>query len=98
MDKSELAMLRAEQASQVLNNPVFEQAFADIEAAIFKAWKELNPSDERRSEYSRDLHRMLRAAEHLKKCLAEHITTGKLAKHAIEGRRNLIGKRALFDK
>jgi hypothetical protein len=81
----------------VVNNPLFDDAFSSTRAAIMEAWAGLNPSDEKRSEYSQDLHRMLRALDKVKLCLTEHITTGKLAKHTIEGRKNLLGKRVLFD-
>jgi hypothetical protein len=91
-------MLRGEQAQQVISNPLFEEAFASTRSAIMEAWAGLNPSDEKHSEYSRDLHRMIRALDKVKHCLVEHITTGKLAKHAVEGKRNLLGRRALFDK
>jgi hypothetical protein len=92
MDVHEQKMVRAEQANQVLNNPLFEQAFTETRLAVMNAWAALSPNDERRSEYSADLHRMLRALDHVKVCLVEHITTGKLAEHQIKAKRNMFGR------
>jgi hypothetical protein len=93
MDKQELAAIRGEQASQIINNPLFEQAFKDTRQAIMEAWAGLNSSDERKTEYSQDLHRMVKCLGRVEKCLKEHITTGRLATVEIEGKRNLFGKR-----
>jgi hypothetical protein len=92
MDKAEEQILRAEQALQVLNNPLFELAFKETRQGILEAWARLDSGDERKREYSQDLHRMVRALDRVEKCLKEHITTGKLARADIEGKRNLLGR------
>lgn len=97
MDKTEQAIRRAEQAQQVLNNPLFDAAFKDTEAGIVEAWKKLNPSEARVSEYAADLHRMTRCLERVRKCLVEHITTGKLAQENLKSKRNLFGKKVGID-
>lgn len=91
MDRQE-AIHRAESAQQVLNNPLFKQAFSDTRLGIMEAWAKLNSSDERKGEYSQDLHRMIRCLDRVEKCLKEHISTGKLAAKELEGKRNLLGQ------
>jgi hypothetical protein len=81
---------RAEQAIQVLNNPLFVSAFKETRQAIMEAWAKLDSNSERKGEYSQDLHRMIRALDRVEKCLKEHITTGKLAD--VEGKKNLLGR------
>lgn len=93
MNNLELKIMRGEQAQQVLSNPLFEQAFNDTRAGIMEAWAGLSTSDEKRSEYSADLHKMLKCLERVKKALTEHITTGKMAAREIEGKKNLFGRR-----
>jgi hypothetical protein len=95
MDKSDQLVMRAEQAVQVLENPLFAQAFADTRTGIMEAWAKLPPSEERKGEYAQDLHRMIRCLAHVEKCLVEHINTGKLAQKQIEGKTNLLGKRRI---
>jgi soluble cytochrome b562 len=92
MDKTEQQIQRAEQALQILNNPLFAQAFEDTRAAIMQAWATLSPADEKRSEHSADLHRMIRALDKVKFCLEEHVTTGKMAAKVLEAPRNLLGR------
>lgn len=87
MDKLELAMLRAEQASQLRGNPVFEQAFADTRAGILELWASLPTND---TENARDLHRMLKCLDRVKRCIEMHIDTGKLARKEIEGRKKRL--------
>ena len=83
MDKLELSVMRAEQAAQLRGNPLFEQAFADTRAAIMEVWAGLPTSE---TESAKDLHRMLKCLDRVKKCIDVHIDTGKLARKEIEGR------------
>lgn len=93
MDIHEQRQIRGEEASRILNSPVFEQAFTDVRVGILEAWAQLSTSDERRSEHSADLHKMLKCLDRVKRCLSETVTTGKLASKEIEGRRNFLGRR-----
>lgn len=83
MDKLELAVVRAEQAQALNTNPMFDRAFADTRAAILETWASLDTSE---SERAKDLHRMLKALDRVRKCVQTHIDTGKLAQKEIEGR------------
>lgn len=83
MDKLELAMLRAAQAEQLKANPLYALAFETTRAAIMETWAELPTSD---SDNAKDLHRMLKCLERVKRCLDVHIDTGKLAEREIKGR------------
>lgn len=83
MDRLELAVVRGEQAQAVRGNPVFEQAFADTRRGILEAWAQLDTSE---SERAKDLHRMLKCLDRVRKCVETHIDTGKLAQKEIDGR------------
>jgi hypothetical protein len=83
MDRLELAVVRAEQAQALNSNPMFDRAFIDTRAAILEAWAGLETSD---SERAKDLHRMLKALDRVRKCVQTHIDTGKLAQKEIDGR------------
>lgn len=87
MDRLELATVRAEEARQLVANPMFEAAFNDTRAALLETWAKLpNPDD----AHAKDLHRMVKCLEKVKRCLEEHITTGKLAVKEIEGRKKRL--------
>jgi hypothetical protein len=90
MDKYEAAARRGEEAQQLLMNPVFEAAFTDTRTAVLEALASL---DNVRSDQAQDLHRMLKCLERVKRCINEHVTTGKLARKEIEGRAKLFGLR-----
>lgn len=83
MDKLELQTMRAAQAQQVLSNELFDQAFNDTRAGIMELWASMPTSD---SENAKDLHRMIKCLDRVKRCLQVHIETGKLATREIEGR------------
>ena len=83
MDRLELATLRAAQAEQLKANPLYAMAFEATRTAILETWAELPTSD---SDNAKDLHRMLKCMERVKRCLDVHIDTGKLAQREIEGR------------
>lgn len=83
MDRLELAVVRGEQAQAVKNNPIFDQAFADTRRGILEAWAQLDTSE---SERAKDLHRMLKCLDRVRKCVETHIDTGKIAQKEIDGR------------
>jgi hypothetical protein len=84
MDKLEAAAIRAEEARQLLQNPMFERAFADTRAACLEALVASKRAD---TEGFRDIHRMIECLDRVKRCIAKHIDTGKLAQREIEGRK-----------
>ena len=91
MDRLELATLRGEQAKQLLANPLFDQAFADTRKGVLETWASLGTSD---TENARDLHRMIKCLDRVKRCLEVHVDTGKLAAKEIEGRSRFSLRRA----
>lgn len=87
MDRLELAVVRGEQAQALKANPLYLQAFDDTRRAILEAWASLDTSE---SERAKDLHRMLKCLDRVRKCVDTHIDTGKLAHKEIEGRASLL--------
>ena len=81
MNNHEAAEARGEEAARILNSPLFEQAFADTRKALLEAWAGLPTSD---SENAKDLHRMVKTLDKVKKCIQVHIDTGYLAHKQIE--------------
>ena len=90
MDKLERQIVNAEEAQQLLNNTMLQTAFAETRQAILETWAALPTSD---TENARDLHRRLKMLDSVKRCLQEHVTTGKLANREIEGRQKLFNFR-----
>jgi hypothetical protein len=84
MDKHEIAVIRAEEARQLLSNPMFERAFADTRAACLEALAASKRSD---TEAFKDIHRMIECLDRVKRAVKVHIDTGKLAQREIEGRK-----------
>lgn len=87
MDKLERAVVNAEEARQLLANPMLGKAFEDTRRGIMEAWSQMQTSDK---EAAYDLHRMIKALDRVKKCLQTHVETGKLATKEIEGRSRLL--------
>ncbi len=86
MDRLELAVVRGEQAMALRTNPLFDKAFADTRAGILETWAQLPTSD---SDSAKDLHRMLKCLDRVRKCIDTHVDTGRLAQKEIEGRSRL---------
>ena len=89
MDKLERAVVNAEEARQLLANPMLDKAFEDTRRGILEAWAAMQTSDK---EAAYDLHRMVKCLDRVKRCLETHVTTGKLANKELEGRK-LFGLR-----
>lgn len=87
MDRLEISTARAEEAQRLIDSPMFSQAFADTRTALLEAWASLENTN---SDHAKDLHRMVKCLEKVRKCLETHIQTGKLAQKEIEGRKKLF--------
>lgn len=87
MDKFELSMMRGEQAEQLRANPVFVAAFDDTRKAVMEAWAHLDPGEKDRAA---ELLLMVKCLDKVKRCIDEHVTTGKLAYKEIEGRKKRL--------
>ena len=83
MDKAEKAVINAEEARQLLANPMFDAAFEDTRKALLDALASL---DNLRDERAIELHCMVRSLSKVRRCIEEHINTGKIARKEIEGR------------
>jgi hypothetical protein len=86
MDKHEEQVIRADEASRILNSELFDKAFTDTRQALMNGLASLDNLDDRKA---RDLHAMVKALDKVRKCLEVHIDTGKLASKEIEHRSRL---------
>lgn len=87
MDKHEAAVLRGEEAERLLNSPMLSQAFVDVRKGIQDLWAQTNTKDEKTLQ---ELHLMVKLVDRVEKCLLQHVATGKLSQHEIEGRKKLF--------
>jgi len=94
MDKQQQQIARAEEADRILSSTMFAQAFEDTRQALMNTWASLDTTDERYAEFARDLHRKVKMLDSVKRCLTEHIHTGKIAAKEIEAHH----KRRLFHR
>tara|TARA_Y100000310_G_C20560614_1_gene752859 strand:- start:301 stop:663 length:363 start_codon:yes stop_codon:yes gene_type:complete len=72
---------RANQAASILNNPLFDQAFQAVEQELIDFLKQSKP------EEAPDVQRTLKLLDLVRASLTEHIRTGQLASHALNGLR-----------
>lgn len=83
MDKLEQKVIRAEEASRILNSEIFNQAFDDVRAALLKTWEELPTAEEK---VAQEIHMRIKCLADVKKALRHHIESGKMAEREITGR------------
>ena len=83
MDKHEEQIRRADEASSIVNSPMFAAAFEDTRQALLNAIASL---DSVQNEQARDLHAMVKGLDKVKRCIEVHIQTGRLASKELERR------------
>lgn len=69
-------MDKAAQAQAVLNNPLFNASFKEIQDEIIRCWLSTAPDDVKSREW---FHMLSLAAAKLNKLLSTHMQTGKMA-------------------
>lgn len=84
MDSLEFKTRRGDEAERLLNSPMLRQAFEDVRAGLANTWAALDTTDERYSEFSKDLHRKMKMLASVEMCIKEHVSTGKIAQKSIE--------------
>lgn len=80
----ELDVDRGRLAEEVLNNPVYQDAYATIEAEVIKTWR-----TSRNTEDREQLHKLLGLLEKVKSAMETTMRSGKLAQEAIRSRQTL---------
>lgn len=70
---------RAERAKQILNEPVFQQAFASMEINIYTGLKSVGVGD---SDGQRDLIVTLQLLDDFKRRFEHHVQTGEMIEMA----------------
>lgn len=83
---------KADEAKQLLNHPLFKEAFESTERQILDQMKQVRPSDERMHTRLIDAYKLLHT---LKGHLEQHIETGMLAALQLEEKskiRRFIGR------
>lgn len=81
---------RGQQAQAVLDNPVYSESYALIEAEITRKWRESRDKDEREQ-----LHLLLRMLDKAKNVLESTMRAGKLAEAEI-ARKKTLAERVLW--
>lgn len=78
MDKIEAQIREADEASRIVNSPLFAQAFEDLRQVYITAL-ELIPTTELGDDQAKDVRRKLAALSEVRSALTKRIDTGKLA-------------------
>jgi len=78
MDKIETQIRDADEASRILNSPLFAQAFEDVRLSLITAL-ELIPTTGEGDDQAKDVRRKLAALSDVRYTLTKRIETGKLA-------------------
>lgn len=79
----ELEARRGDEAKQLLEHPLFDEAFATFEAEIMEKWRDSPARDEEGRE---KLWQVLQAGKRARRHLESLIDTGKMAKHTLAER------------
>lgn len=83
-----------DQARQVLDNPAFARAFADIQQEYMSAW--LN-SPARDTEGREKIFEMVKQLDKVQATLRTYLETGKLASLELEHQKNLLTRQRAED-
>lgn len=75
---------RARRAQEVLDNPVYADAYGSIREALRNAWEASKDRDERE-----DIHRMLRALQKVNTVLESTMRNGELAAAELQRKKSL---------
>lgn len=78
---------RGKFADEVLNNPVYVEAYALIEREIFAKWQASRDRDEREQ-----LHRLLISNEKVKSVMESVMRNGKIAGEKLAQRQGLLSR------
>lgn len=84
-DESELD--RGRMAEDVLNNPVYRDAYHQIEQGLTQAWRESRNHDERE-----EIHQLLRMLDKVKQSMEGVMRRGEFAKASLVRRQNALQK------
>lgn len=72
-------------AQQVLDNPVYQDAYKQVEKGIIDAWREARSPQDREQ-----LHQLLMMLSKAKNVLESTMRAGKLAQHEIQQKQSLM--------
>jgi cell fate (sporulation/competence/biofilm development) regulator YlbF (YheA/YmcA/DUF963 family) len=75
---------RGELAKQVLDNPVYAEAYASIEAALVRAWRDARDVKDREQA-----HQMLTMLDKVKSVMEGVMRSGQVAEKELERKRSL---------
>lgn len=81
MDKQEADIQRGEEASRILNSPLWRSAFDDTRMGLLNALASLDSIHDDRAP---EIHAMVKALDKVELCIRAHVSTGKIASLAAE--------------